>query len=140
ERRKIIEVGTNIGDLALHLGVERGRILVRADDIGDAGEDKTERVLKVFDLELPDTVHENVAGAQRGANQAAGLGSLNEDAIADIADEHAIEGPFLGKQRRQPAEHAYAEVVEDAAVRVRLAPELAAAGADVAPRQFQGGE
>ena len=77
-------------------------------------------------------------GAQRGANQPAGVGGLNEDFIADIADEHAIECLVLAKQRRQPAEHAHAEVVEDASVRVRLPPELAAACADVVARQFQG--
>ena len=47
---------------------------------------------------------------------------------------------FSFEQRRQPAEHADAEVVEDAAVRERLPSELAAAGADVATRQLQGGK
>src|SRR5262249_28972837 len=60
EERKSIEVRPNIARLSLYLRVQGGRILVRAGDVADAREDEAERVLKVFVLELPDTVHEDV--------------------------------------------------------------------------------
>ena len=64
--------------------------------------------------------------------------ALHLDSFADVADQDAVERVSPLEQRRQPAEHADAEVVEDAAVGVRLPAELAAAGADVAARQLQG--
>jgi len=87
ERRKGIEVCSNIGRLPLHLGVQGGRILVRAGDVGDAREDEAERVLKVFALELPDPVHEDVGRAQGSADQRRGRVGGELRPLLGVADD-----------------------------------------------------
>ena len=72
EIRKGIEVGTDVGRLALHLRVQGGRVLVRRGNVGDPREDEAEGVLKIFILELPDAVHEDVGRAHGGPDQAPG--------------------------------------------------------------------
>ena len=58
--------------------------------------------------------------------------ALNFDPLADVADQDSVQTALLWRQQLlEEAEHADAEVVEDAAIRVRLPAELADAGADV---------
>ena len=64
--------------------------------------------------------------------------ALNFDSLADVADQHAVQAALVRRQQLfEAAEHADAEVVEDAAVRVRLPAELAAACADIRAGQLQ---
>ena len=72
----------------------------------------------------------------------AGLAGLPQrlDERLEVEEVISRQGA-LGQERPfQAAEHADAEVVEDAAVGVRLPAELAVAGADVRARQLQGRE
>src|SRR4051812_14764242 len=69
--REPVEVRTNTWQLPLNFWVQRRRILLRIDNIGDAGEHEAGRVFEGFVLQLPDTIHENIAGSHGRANKPA---------------------------------------------------------------------
>src|SRR5262245_10836843 len=113
--------------------MQRGRILLGVDEVGNAGKDEARRILERFIFQLPDAVHENIAGPHRRADEAArSQAAADFERLAHVAYEHSIPRWFVWREgMRQEAEHADAEVVEHAAIGIRLSAELTAAGPDI---------
>ena len=104
---KSIQVGSNFGRLPLDFGGRSGRVFVLLDDIGHAREDEAGSVLERFIFQLPNPIHEDVGGAQGGADQSAGAAiHLHLERLADVADDDAIEPAIepaeTGVARRLP--------------------------------------
>ena len=92
QRRKAIQVGADVGRLPLDFRVHGRRILGRLDHLGNRGEDEAGRVVKRFDLQLPNPVHEDVGRAQGGSDQPAGPAvALHFDPLSHVADEDAVQ-------------------------------------------------
>src|SRR6478672_9265877 len=136
--RKSVEIGTNAWQLPLHFGVQRSWVLASIDEISDARKEKPWSVLKRFILQLPDSIHENVAGAHRCANEPTGSQvATHFEGFSHIANKHAIPRRFFCfRQLREIAKHANTEVIKDAAVRVRLSAKFAASRANFGSGEF----
>ena len=95
-------------------------------------------VLKRFILQLPDSVHEDVAGAHGSANESTGSQvAADFERFTHIADQHAIPRRLVCfRQLREEAKHADTEVVEDAAVGVRLSAEFTASRTNIRSGQL----
>src|SRR5437763_2541396 len=115
-----MEIGANAGQPTLHLRMQGGRVFVRPDDFPNASEDEAGSSLERFGLQLPDTIHQDIAGAYARPNHAAAalFSALHGDRLSYIADQDAIELEVLGPQKfLQVMEHADAQVVEDTSIR-----------------------
>src|SRR6185312_538439 len=109
--------------------MQRGRVLVRLDDLDRAGEDEPGRFPKSLGLQLPDAIHQNIARAYAGANQSAGtlILALNRDRFSYIADNDSIQLEQLRSQKfLEVLKHADAEVVEHTSIGEGLMAEVPA--------------
>src|SRR5262249_51392355 len=94
--------------------------------------------LKRFALQLPDSVHEDVAGAEGSADQSTGaLVAPDHDRLPHVTDQDAVQRALVGREQWfQATEHADAKAVEDAAVGIGMPAEFADAGADMGSRKL----
>src|SRR4051794_6737773 len=92
KQREAIEIGANVGQLALDFRVQGRRILTWLYHLGNRDEDELGRVLKGFVFELPDPVHQDAARAHGGSDQPAGApAGPHLDPLADIADDDTVQ-------------------------------------------------
>src|SRR4051794_26240997 len=113
--------------------MQGGRIVVLIDHLGNSSKGKTGGTFECFRFQLPDPVHEDIAGAHGCADESACTSlALNFERPARVTDQDAIPRELvLGGCLREAAEHANAEVIEYTAIGVRMPAEFSALCSDI---------
>ena len=90
--RKPVQVGSDRLHLSLNDGMQRRRILLHVNGLGDGKERESRVLAEVLAFELPDTIPQNVRGTHGLANDSERCITQDLKGLAGIADENVIKG------------------------------------------------